>query len=126
MKKIFVNLNTKEKIIKHENDNFYQMYNTKSQLVIPERFVETSKDWVKIGDVLAIGTRIKIIKAIAGCFGAEGLVGTITTAISTAGLLNNFEHPIYYTFNIKIDRDSVWRVACEDYEILNDKGYENP
>lgn len=63
-----------------------------------------------------VGDKIKIVRATAGCYGAEGKIGTVTNEPSTDGLCYNRDG-----FNVDCGYGSVWRIGFEsECELLDE------
>ena len=63
-----------------------------------------------------VGERIKIIKATAGCYGANEKIGTVTNKPSTDGLCNYQDG-----FNVDCGDKHVWRIGLEsECELLDE------
>lgn len=63
-----------------------------------------------------VGDKIKIVRATAGCYGAEGKIGTVTNKPSTNGLSYNRDG-----FNVDCGYGDVWRIGFEsECELLNE------
>lgn len=63
-----------------------------------------------------VGDKIKIVRATAGCYGAEGKIGTVTNEPSTDGLSYNRDG-----FNVDCGYGSVWRIGFEsECELLDE------
>jgi hypothetical protein len=66
---------------------------------------------------MTVGTRIKIITTTSGCYGAEGMVGVVTSKHHTDGLLS--DDPGY---NVLVDNGRVWRINNDaKVEVLSTK-----
>lgn len=64
-----------------------------------------------------VGDKIKIVRATAGCYGAEGKIGTVTNEPPTDGLTYNRDG-----FNIDCGYGSVWRIGFEsECELLDEE-----
>ena len=63
-----------------------------------------------------VGDKNKIVRATAGCYGAEGKIGTVTNEPSTDGLCYNRDG-----FNVDCGYGSVWRIGFEsECELLDE------
>ena len=63
-----------------------------------------------------VGDKIKIVRATAGCYGAEGKIGTVTNEPSTDGLCYNRDG-----FNVDCGYERVWRIGFEsECELLDE------
>ena len=63
-----------------------------------------------------VGDKIKIVSATAGCYGAEGKIGTVTNEPSTDGLCYNRDG-----FNVDCGYERVWRIGFEsECELLDE------
>lgn len=63
-----------------------------------------------------VGDKIKIVKATAGCYGAEGEIGTVTNERPTDGLLKRDNG-----FNVDCGNGHIWRIGFESECELLDK-----
>lgn len=64
-----------------------------------------------------VGDKIKIVRATAGCYGAEGKIGTVTNKPSTNGLSYNRDG-----FNVDCGYGPVWRIGFEsECELLDEE-----
>lgn len=63
-----------------------------------------------------VGERIKIIKATAGCYGANEKIGTVTNKPSTDGLCNDQDG-----FNVDCGKGHIWRIGfASECELLDE------
>lgn len=91
-------------------------------LSIPKEAVNAHNEAMGIFKVCApkIGTRIHIIKASSGCFGANGCKGVVISpkeTLASQGLLREDKSTGgIEAFMFKSDDGTVWRVACEEFE----------
>ena len=63
-----------------------------------------------------VGDKIKIVKATAGCYGANGKIGTVTNKHSTDGLCHDGDG-----FNVDCGNGHIWKIGfASECELLDE------